>query len=71
MFRSGGLMVSRRRFLQVGTVAASATLASQAVAQKNSDAGSGALPSSIAALKSMKDKAQPITNQERAARRDN
>jgi Xaa-Pro dipeptidase len=70
MFRSGGQMVSRRRFLQVGAVATGATLASQAVAQKNSDTSCGALPSSIAALKSMKDKAQPITNQERGARLD-
>jgi Xaa-Pro aminopeptidase len=70
MFRSGGQMVSRRRFLQVGAVATGATLASQAVGQKTSDTGCGALPSSIAALKTMKDKAQPITNQERAARLD-
>lgn len=68
MNRPGGLMVSRRRFLQVGTVAASATLAGQAVAKKTLDAPCGTLPPAIAALKSMKGKTQPITNQERAER---
>jgi Xaa-Pro dipeptidase len=61
-------MVSRRRFLQVGTVAASGTLASPVVAQASADAGCGALPPSIASLKSLKDQARPTTNDERGAR---
>jgi len=63
-------MVSRRRFLQGGTVAAGAALASQAVAQSSSDGGCGTLPPSIACLKSLKDKARPITKEERATRLD-
>lgn len=68
MFGSGGLMVSRRRFLQVGAVAASATLAGPAVAQASADAACGTLPPSITSLKSLKEQARPITNDERAAR---
>jgi Xaa-Pro dipeptidase len=62
-----GLMVSRRRFLQVGTAAAGATLAAQSGAQASAEEKS-ALPPSIAALKSMKDQAKPITREERSER---
>ena len=62
-------MVSRRRFLQVGTVATGATLAARTV-----DAGAEEkctpLPPSIASLTSMKDQAKPITRDERRERQE-
>jgi Xaa-Pro dipeptidase len=61
-------MVSRRQFLQVGTVAAGATLSGRVAAQQNPESSCAPLPSSIASLKSMKDQAQPITNLERRER---
>lgn len=58
-------MVDRREFLKFGTVAAgAAALPEFAHADKNDDA----LPPAIAALKSMKDQAKPITKEERRAR---
>jgi Xaa-Pro aminopeptidase len=61
-------MVSRRRFLQAGAVAAGAPFVPQAGAQSDSDKRCAPLPESIASLKSMKERAQPITNDERRAR---
>ena len=61
-------MVSRRRFLQVGTVAAGATLAGHSVQAQEKSAP---LPPSIANLKSMKDQAKPITRDERRERQEN
>jgi Xaa-Pro dipeptidase len=58
-------MLSRRRFMQAGAVAAS--LGPRAIAQ-GTDAPCATLPSPLASLKSMKDQAQPITNEERHAR---
>jgi hypothetical protein len=52
-------MLSRRRFMQAGAVAAS--LGTRALAQ-GTDAPCATLPSPLASLKSMKDQAQPITN---------
>src|SRR3954467_3771894 len=60
-------MLSRRRFMQAGAVAAGASLGTQAIAQ-GIDAPCAMLPPPIASLKSMKDQAQPITNEERHAR---
>lgn len=61
-------MVSRRRFLQVSTIAASATLvAHSALAEEKGSP----LPPSIANLKSMKDQAKPITLEERRERQEN
>ena len=54
-------MVSRRRFLQLGTAMASTTLATRSLAQQDSGEKSAPLPPSIASLKSMKDQAKPIT----------
>jgi Xaa-Pro dipeptidase len=60
-------MVSRRRFLQTGALAGAA-VGARSLAQAE-DAHS-ALPPSIAALKSLKDQATPITVDERGARQE-
>ncbi|MGH9538256.1 MAG: M24 family metallopeptidase [Terriglobales bacterium] len=62
-------MFSRRRFLQAGTFAASASLAAFP-SSLNAEENCAPLPPSIAALKSMKDLAKPITVEERAARQE-
>jgi len=64
----GGPMVSRRRFLQAGAIAAGASFTTRTHAQTDSDNHCTPLSPSIAALKSMKDLAEPITNDERRAR---
>jgi Xaa-Pro dipeptidase len=63
----GGLMLSRRHFLQ--TVTAGAGLAAFTPSVRAEEA-CAALPPSIANLKSMKDLARPITVDERAARQE-
>jgi Xaa-Pro dipeptidase len=63
----GGQMHSRRRFLQLGAVAAGATFS---LAQDNADTKCAALPASIASLKSLKDEAKSITVEERSARQE-
>lgn len=62
-------MVSRRRFLQAGTITAGASLAAFTSPLRADDA-CAPLPPSIARLKSMKDLAKPITVDERAARQE-
>jgi Xaa-Pro dipeptidase len=59
-------MVSRRRFLQLGSVAATATLAASASGERSHDPTTP--PPSIANLKSLKDQARPITLDERRDR---
>jgi Xaa-Pro dipeptidase len=64
-------MISRRRFLEVGTVtagmaAATHSLAATAAAQRND----AALPPSLAQLKSRKSEATPITRDERHERQE-
>jgi len=61
-------MISRRRFLETGTIAGLALTAPLTQAASND---CPPLPSSIAALKSMKDQATPITREEREARQEN
>jgi Xaa-Pro dipeptidase len=61
-------MVSRRRFLQAGTIAAGTGMAALAPPLSADEASS--LPPSIASLKSMKDQARPITSDERNARQE-
>jgi Xaa-Pro dipeptidase len=61
-------MVSRRRFLQAGTIAAGTSMAAVAPPLRADEASS--LPPSIARLKSMKDQARPITSDERNARQE-
>jgi Xaa-Pro dipeptidase len=71
---SGGFMISRRRFLEVGGVVAGlaatphSLLASRAVMDKESDDSS--LPPSLARLKSRKSEATPITREERHERQE-
>jgi Xaa-Pro aminopeptidase len=62
-------MVSRRRFLQAGTITAGAALAAVPPSLQAEDA-CAPLPPSIASLKSMKDLVKPITVNERAARQE-
>ena len=60
-------MISRRGFVQAGALA---TLGAGALVHAESEASCPPLPPSIAALKSMKDQATPITKEERAARQE-
>jgi Xaa-Pro dipeptidase len=62
-------MISRRRFVQLGTLASGALTASS-VAHASADESPSQLPPSIAALKSMKDLAKPITTAERRERQE-
>jgi Xaa-Pro dipeptidase len=62
-------MVSRRRFLQAGTITAGASLAAFSPSLRAEEA-CAPLPPSIAGLKSMKHLARPITVDERAARQE-
>jgi Xaa-Pro dipeptidase len=70
MCNLGGFMVSRRRFLTLGTAAASMALATRSAADKRVDPKCAPLPPSIASLKSMKDQARPITREERGGREE-
>jgi len=58
-------MISRRRFLEVGSVAAAASLASRKAAAADADSS---LPPSLAKLKSRKSEATPISLDERRER---
>jgi len=60
-------MISRRGFVQAGAVA---TLGAGSLIYAETDTPCAPLPPSIAALKSMKDQATPITKEERAARQE-
>jgi len=60
-------VISRRRFVQVGTIAAGALTSTRVIA---ADEPCPALPPSIANLKSMKDQATPISKEERATRQE-
>lgn len=62
-------MVSRRRFLQVGGTAVTATIATRTRASENPE-NTPKEPPSIAQLPSLKDEAQPITVEERSARQE-
>jgi len=61
-------MVSRRRFLQVGTVGVGATLAVDLIQAEEAHPSA---PPSIASLRSMKDQAKPVTREERLQRQEN
>ncbi|HEY7098835.1 MAG TPA: Xaa-Pro peptidase family protein [Terriglobales bacterium] len=60
-------MISRRGFLQAGTIAAGSTIAAAPLMA----AGKSSLPSSIAALKSMKSEARPFIREEYLQRQEN
>jgi Xaa-Pro dipeptidase len=63
-------MPSRRTFLQASAAAASAALLPHHSSANNPDTSLSRLPPSITALKSMKDQARPISNEERQARQE-
>jgi Xaa-Pro dipeptidase len=60
-------MVSRRRFLQVGTAGMGATLAVNLIQAEEAHPSP---PPSITSLKSMKDQAKPVTREERQQRQE-
>lgn len=62
-------MISRRRFLEVGGVAAGAAVSSRSLATISSD-DAASLPQSIAKVQSRKGEAQPITQGERTERQE-
>jgi Xaa-Pro dipeptidase len=62
-------MLSRRRFLHAGTLAAGATIAAFPP-PLSAEEKCAPLPPSIASLKSMRDQAKPITVEERTARQE-
>jgi Xaa-Pro dipeptidase len=62
-------MVSRRRFLQTGSLAASVSVALPALAEAAE--GDQSLPPALAALRTLRAEARPITVEERAARQEN
>jgi Xaa-Pro dipeptidase len=62
--------VNRRTFIRASTAIAAAWRAPALLAQREPAAADAPLPSSIAALTSMRDQARPITNGERRARID-
>ena len=62
-------MISRRRFVQLGT-ATSAALAAGSLRRANAEEPNSPLPPSIAGLKSMKEQAKPITLEERREREE-
>ncbi len=61
-------MISRRRFLEAGSIAAVAAASRAQLAAKAAECAEDKLPPSIAALKSRKEEAKPITREERAQR---
>jgi Xaa-Pro dipeptidase len=62
-------MISRRRFLEVGSVAGVAAASSPLIAAAQPESpGDASLPPSIAGLQSRKSEAAPISREERAAR---
>ena len=62
-------MISRRRFVQLGTTT-SAALAAGSLMRANAEEPNSPLPPSIAGLKSMKEQAKPITLEERRERQE-
>jgi Xaa-Pro dipeptidase len=66
---TGGAMVSRRRFLQAATATVGTGLAAL-TPSLHAEEACAPLPPSIAALKSMKGRATPVTIDERAARQE-
>jgi Xaa-Pro dipeptidase len=63
-------MISRRRFLEVGTVTAGMAVAPHSLVAAAADKSDSSLPQSVAQLKSRKAEATPITPEERQARQE-
>lgn len=64
-------MISRRRFLELGSVAGGIALTPKSLGASSQNPGDASLPPSIARLQSRKNDAKPITREERAERLDN
>src|SRR5258708_1951911 len=62
-------MISRRRFLQTGSLAAGVSVALPTLA--HAAEGDKSLPPAIAALRTLRGEAKPITIEERAGRQEN
>jgi len=63
-------MLSRRTFLRTGAVAAGTGLVIEPLVRASAQENCAPLPPSLASLKSMKDQAMPITNEERRSRQE-
>jgi Xaa-Pro dipeptidase len=63
-------LISRRRFLEVGSIAAGVGSVSPLLGQRAAGDQCGPLPPSIANLKSLRDQAKPVSVDERAQRQD-
>lgn len=63
-------MISRRRFLELGSVAGGIALTPKSLGASSQNPGDASLPPSIARLQSRKNDAKPITREERAERLD-
>jgi Xaa-Pro dipeptidase len=63
-------MISRRRFLEVGTVTAGLAVAPDSLLAAAADTSDSSPPQSVAQLKSRKAEATPITREERQARQE-
>lgn len=63
-------MISRRRFLELGSVAGGIALTPNSLGASAQNPGDASLPPSIARLQSRKNDAKPITREERAERLD-
>lgn len=63
-------MISRRRFLELGSVAGGIALTPNSLGAASQNPGDASLPPSIARLQSRKNDAKPITREERAERLD-
>ena len=62
-------MISRRRFVQLGSISG-AVLGASSLARGGNEESHPPLPPSIAVLNSMKDQAKPITLEERLQRQE-
>jgi Xaa-Pro dipeptidase len=69
-FWHGGFMISRRRFLEVSSVAGIAAASPRLAAGHLPQSPESSLPPSLAALKSRKSEAVPITREERHERQE-
>src|ERR1700733_16287431 len=70
-FVTGGLMISRRRFLEAGSVAGVVAVSWPLLAADSPEKTGGAsLPEPVARLQSRKGEAAPITHEERQQRQE-
>ncbi len=63
-------MISRRRFLEAGVIAAGAAVTAPLLASAEQKSDDASLPASLARLTSRKSEATPITREERTDRQE-